>query len=322
MNTSNILDLDFIVYKTTCLINNKIYVGSDTKNKKWYFGSGLLISSAIKKYGKQNFIKEIIDTAVSLEELDEKEIYWIKKLDACNPKIGYNISPGGVWKRRLFNSDSKNKMSLSGKNYQKLKRQKRIETILKSNIDFSDRSWKNELAFILKILPDNAEAWLRKHMPETYNICCKYTSSETQKNIQNQKLKEKIREIKNLDIDFSKSDWYLILSKYLNIKNPKNVIIWMKKRVPELYKICNTECINKVDNLKKNAKIKQRTRINLILNSNINFQSSNWTIELGKLLNIDPGSVQTWVRKNMNDFYETCYKDNRGKHNWQNKKNK
>jgi hypothetical protein len=34
---------------------------------------------AIRKYGQENFIAEIIDTADSKEELSEKEKYWIER---------------------------------------------------------------------------------------------------------------------------------------------------------------------------------------------------------------------------------------------------
>ena len=42
-----------IIYKTTNLINKKIYVGKDKKENPNYFGSGKILSLAIKKYGKK-----------------------------------------------------------------------------------------------------------------------------------------------------------------------------------------------------------------------------------------------------------------------------
>ena len=45
------------IYKITNLINNKIYIGKDTTSDPNYFGSGLLINRAFKKYGKENFTK-------------------------------------------------------------------------------------------------------------------------------------------------------------------------------------------------------------------------------------------------------------------------
>ncbi len=85
-----------IIYKTTNLINGKFYIGKDVKNKKTYYGSGLILRKAILKYGKENFIKEILDECDSHDELCQKEIYWINKLDARNPDIGYNLAEGGL----------------------------------------------------------------------------------------------------------------------------------------------------------------------------------------------------------------------------------
>ncbi len=84
-----------IIYKTTNLINGKIYIGKDSKNDPNYFGSGLLLRQSIKKYGKKNFKKEIIDFADSVKGLNEKEIYWIAFYNSTNKEIGYNLTPGG-----------------------------------------------------------------------------------------------------------------------------------------------------------------------------------------------------------------------------------
>ena len=84
-----------IIYKTTNLVNGKIYIGQDSKNNPKYLGSGTILKKAIKKYGKDNFIKEIIDECTTIDELNRKEVYWIDKLDSTIRDIGYNISYGG-----------------------------------------------------------------------------------------------------------------------------------------------------------------------------------------------------------------------------------
>ena len=91
------------IYKITNIINNKIYVGQTTKtiDERFYHHckrTGKWISaidSAIKKYGEENFILELLDTADTHEELNKKEIYWIEKLDSTTSGNGYNISKGG-----------------------------------------------------------------------------------------------------------------------------------------------------------------------------------------------------------------------------------
>lgn len=44
-----------IVYKTINLINNKIYVGQDSKNRDDYLGSGTYLNRSIKKIWKRKF---------------------------------------------------------------------------------------------------------------------------------------------------------------------------------------------------------------------------------------------------------------------------
>jgi len=84
-----------IIYKTTNLINGKIYVGRDSKNNADYFGSGTLYLRAEKKYGKENFKKTVIDLSENFDELCQKEIFWINFFNSRNPDIGYNVAEGG-----------------------------------------------------------------------------------------------------------------------------------------------------------------------------------------------------------------------------------
>lgn len=103
------------IYKIINLINKKIYVGKSLVPNENYYGSGLQITAAIEKYGKENFSKEILEEC-SEEILDRQEIYWIEKLDACNPSIGYNISIGGTGGNHYWKSlDEDGKVELREK---------------------------------------------------------------------------------------------------------------------------------------------------------------------------------------------------------------
>lgn len=86
------------IYKTTNLVNGKIYIGQhkSTNFDARYYGSGLLLREALKKYGKDNFTIEVIEECASKKELDEKEIYYIYLFDAMNSDIDYNLSLGGT----------------------------------------------------------------------------------------------------------------------------------------------------------------------------------------------------------------------------------
>jgi group I intron endonuclease len=107
-----------IIYKTTNLINGKIYIGQDSKNNPKYLGSGIILKQAIKKYGTINFKKEVLETCKTIDDLNYKEKYWIEKLKTNNQEIGYNISFGGQtgWMLGLKHSEeTKNKFSLDRK---------------------------------------------------------------------------------------------------------------------------------------------------------------------------------------------------------------
>lgn len=78
------------IYVTTNLINGKIYVGQHSTNdlNDNYLGSGKMLQQSIKKYGKSNFKREILNIC-SINIVDKLEEFWIKELDSV--KNGYNI---------------------------------------------------------------------------------------------------------------------------------------------------------------------------------------------------------------------------------------
>lgn len=83
------------IYKTTNNINGKQYIGLCTRDDQNYLGSGTLIKQAIKKYGKGNFTREILEECDDFELLLEREIYWIEKFNAVHDNNFYNLSYGG-----------------------------------------------------------------------------------------------------------------------------------------------------------------------------------------------------------------------------------
>jgi len=85
-----------IIYITTNILTGEKYIGKDEKNNPSYTGSGLHLRRAIKKYGKENFIKETLCEGIDRKDLEELEMYYIDYYSAQKSKLFYNIAPGGT----------------------------------------------------------------------------------------------------------------------------------------------------------------------------------------------------------------------------------
>ena len=86
-----------VVYKLINMVNGKIYIGITTRTLDERFNehcaADSYIGRAIRKYGINNFIKQVIDYADTHEELMGLEIDYIKYYDSFNS--GYNQTIGG-----------------------------------------------------------------------------------------------------------------------------------------------------------------------------------------------------------------------------------
>lgn len=115
-----------IIYKITNLKTNKFYIGLTIQNINTRFnhhvyesklGSTSYLHRSILKHGKENFKIEKLDEAQTIEELQNKEVFYINSLNTTNRKIGYNIAQGGSIGLNGFKhtEESKRKMSESSK---------------------------------------------------------------------------------------------------------------------------------------------------------------------------------------------------------------
>lgn len=122
-----------IVYLTTNLINSKKYIGSHHSSTDDYLGSGVLLSIAIKKYGKENFSKVI------LWEGSEKDRYFVEqefceKFNVKDDKTFYNCTNKGTGlpKGYKFSEDVKEK-------YKDI----RYKVWLENKSSFAKTNWSN-----------------------------------------------------------------------------------------------------------------------------------------------------------------------------------
>jgi hypothetical protein len=86
----------YTIYRITNKINGKIYVGKhQTKDlNDVYMGSGKNLRNAIKKYGIENFEKEILFQFDNEDDMNAKEAELVTE-EFCLRKDTYNLCPGG-----------------------------------------------------------------------------------------------------------------------------------------------------------------------------------------------------------------------------------
>lgn len=105
-----------IVYKTTNTTNGKFYIGKHSTDNidDGYIGSGVILSLAVKKYGKDKFVREVIK-----EFGDEASAYQFERelIEAIglDPTKCYNACKGGVgfWKGMTHTPEARAKISAS-----------------------------------------------------------------------------------------------------------------------------------------------------------------------------------------------------------------
>lgn len=90
------------VYFIINAINNKVYVGSSTdciKRKRDHFRllksnkhDNSYLQRSWNKYGEENFLFHIVERNISLDQLFEREIYWINYKHSIDHEFGYNMN--------------------------------------------------------------------------------------------------------------------------------------------------------------------------------------------------------------------------------------
>ena len=86
------------IYITTNMVNGKRYLGQKKFDAFWknYLGSGTILKSAIKKYGKENFSRNIVQICYSAEELNKAEYDLTIFLNVVEDPDWYNLKEGGL----------------------------------------------------------------------------------------------------------------------------------------------------------------------------------------------------------------------------------
>lgn len=85
-----------VIYKTTCKVNNKYYVGMHSTNNldDGYLGSGKYLWNSIKKHGKENFEFEILEFFDNRKDLRKREETLVNE-DLLQDPLCMNLKTGG-----------------------------------------------------------------------------------------------------------------------------------------------------------------------------------------------------------------------------------
>jgi len=175
----------------------------------------------------------------------------------------------------------------------------------------------NEKPLILEIEHKDGDNWNNKE--DNLELLCPNCHSQTptyrkrknikpkKKNYSEEELLNKIKEGKNIN---------QILNS-LNLDNSGGNY----KRIEKLIKKYNIILPEKFDKaiqqqeiIKENTKIRIKEfedKIKLVKNSNIDFNKRGWGVKLGKLLDLTPFGAMNWLKKNIPQFYENCWKHNK-----------
>lgn len=151
------------VYRWTNKINGHMYIGSHNGKKKNYIGSGLTFLKAVKKYGIENFDREILYLGPDFRKMEE---ILLREVDAANSQDYYNHKneaiggalrgeKNGMFGRRLTEEERfkcgsafrgkkrpEHAISMTGKNNPRFGKSEHTHGIKKRAQDLRGKSWE------------------------------------------------------------------------------------------------------------------------------------------------------------------------------------
>jgi len=165
-----------LIYKVENKINNKIYIGQTKQNlraRRYRHENdkrNMAISNAIKKYGRKNFEWSVLEHCGSREELNEREIFYIKEYNSF--LNGYNNTHGGLYADHSAATKYKISQSHLGKKRKPFSKETRqamskghLGNIIPNNV--RKKMSKNRSYSWLLIFPDGS----RKIIKNLYKYC-------------------------------------------------------------------------------------------------------------------------------------------------------
>ena len=226
------------IYKITKISNGKSYIGQSNDIERRFKEhqikgetSRIPVDAAIKKYGINAFTYEILEQC-QLEQLNERETYWIQYYDTVNN--GYNCSIGGD-NQSIGENNGKSKLTEQDIikiriAYANHKKQKEIYEEYKDIISFSyfqnlwqGRSWKHIMPEVFT--EENKKYYIYQNSNGSNGASAKFTDEEVI-NIRKRYEKDSAKEIYQ---DYKERVSYKTFQALLWGRTYKNLPIYKKK---------------------------------------------------------------------------------------------
>lgn len=177
-----------VIYKITCKITNKVYIGQTIRPMNERFERHLKEAEktpntknhfhrAIRKYGRDNFTIEEIDSSYNQDDLNQKEKFWIASYNSIED--GYNTAEGGeggntykgLNKEEMGEVKEKISKSNSGRN-NGMSRHLKCKSIITGEEHFFDTlgqcleffNIKNKAVIMTRAIGDNNTLWRHEWM--------------------------------------------------------------------------------------------------------------------------------------------------------------
>lgn len=231
------------IYIITNKLNNKKYIGQAIDIKQRWMRhrsdykrlTNRYLYRAMNKYGIDNFLFEIIESEIPIENIHERETFWIKEIGTKAP-FGYNMTDGGEGSfNREVSIETRQKISHS-----KLGSKHSDET--KKN--FSKRN---------KLRYENNDARVKMSVSHKNNEKLIIKATETIQKV-NQDMCPELR-LKNLELAVSQRSKPVIAINLINqslveFKSTREAARWIKENT-EFKKACHSNiskaCRKKID---------------------------------------------------------------------------
>jgi len=155
------------IYKTTCNVTNRYYIGmhSTTNLEDGYLGSGKRLRYSIRKYGKENHTKEILEFLPTREDLVIRESEIVDNI-LLEDVLCMNLRLGG--QGGFISEEQQKHRSICGnkKLNEKLKNDENFKNNFKKSVSEGLRK-AYEKGVRLKKINENYSWVGKKHKPQT-----------------------------------------------------------------------------------------------------------------------------------------------------------